>query len=124
MPKTQLEGELAAIAEEFVARIVATLRNASFADVAALGPTRAPTPPKRSATPSAGRQRRGAGERAELAERIAETLRRAGEPLNARAIASELGVAPDKLAQPLKELRDAGRVKKHGDKRATVYSVA
>jgi hypothetical protein len=40
-----------------------------------------------------------------------------------RALSSELGVAPDLLATPLRELRAAGRVTKHGDKRATTYSV-
>src|SRR5258708_32409237 len=109
MAKSSLEAELSALTEEFVARIVATLRNASFADVAALGPTRATSAPRRQSPPKtngAGRKRRGAGERAEIADRIAETLRKAGEPLGARAIASALGVAPAKLAAPLQELRD------------------
>jgi hypothetical protein len=126
MPRTQLEDELAAIAEELVARIVEAIRNASFADVAALAPTttRAPLPQKKAAKPIGVRTRRGASERAEVGERIAETLRKTGEPMNARALASALGIAPDKLTQPLLELRDAGRVKKHGDKRATTYTLS
>jgi hypothetical protein len=130
MPKrTSLEDDLAALTQEFVGRIVATLRNASFGDVAALAPTTRATvtiprpnraPP--AASKSSGRTRRGPVERAAIVERVAETLRKAGEPLGVRALSSELGVAADKLAAPLKELRDAGRVKKHGDKRATTYS--
>lgn len=123
--RNALEIELAALTEEFVARIVGVLRNASFADVASLAPAQARAPERRRvvATPDK-RTRRGPNERAELADRVAETLRRAGEPLGVRALASELGVAPDKLAGPLKELRDAGRVKKHGDKRSTTYSAS
>ncbi len=134
MPKrTSLEADLTALTAEFVARIVTTLRNASFGEVAALAPMPAhrarveiPRPsrsaPAVSAKPAGTRIRRGAGERAEVAERLAETLRKSSDPLSVRALASALGIAPDRLAGPLKELRDAGRVKKHGDKRSTTYS--
>ena len=136
MPKrTSLEADLTALTEEFVARIVATLKSASFADVASLSPAapsrgriEIPRPsrsaPAASPKTTATRTRRGAGERAEVAERLADVLRKASEPLGVRALADALGVAPEKLAAPLKELRDAGRVKKHGDKRSTTYSAS
>jgi hypothetical protein len=41
-----------------------------------------------------------------------------------RALAEELGVDAGLLAVPLKELRAAGKVRKHGEKRATTYSIA
>jgi hypothetical protein len=43
--------------------------------------------------------------------------------MGVRALSSELGVAADKLAVPLRELRSAGKIRKHGEKRATTYSV-
>ncbi len=132
MPKkSSLEDDLASLTSEFVGRIVATLRNASFAEVAALAPparARVEIPRPTRSSPALSpkthgkRTRRGAGERAEVAEQLADVLRKAGEPLGVRALSSALGVAPDRLAGPLKELRDAGRVKKHGDKRSTTYS--
>jgi hypothetical protein len=95
---SHLEEELEALTVEFVGRIVATLKSASFGDVAALSPTLD-------------------GARVSL-------LSKASSPLGVRALSTELGVAPDLLTAPLKELRDAGRIAKHGDKRATTYSIA
>lgn len=131
--KTTLEAELRGLMEEFVARIVATIRNASVAEVAALSvPQRSPRAggaPSPAAEPRRTGGRRGpraaSAERdAEVAKRIVATLSNAPGPMNARALASELGVAADKLARPLKQLRDEGRIKKHGDKRATTYGVS
>jgi hypothetical protein len=51
-----------------------------------------------------------------------KTLRDAGQAMGVRALSSELGVAPDKLAVPLRELRAAGKIHKHGEKRSTTYS--
>jgi len=135
--KSSLEAELEAITREFVARIISTLRNASFAEVASLSPTlerpRISIPrPKRSAPAlsapeepaRARRPRQGADKRAELREHIVQALRQSGSPMGVRALSSQLHVAPDLLAVPLKELRAEGRVAKHGDKRNTTYSVA
>jgi hypothetical protein len=51
-----------------------------------------------------------------------KALRGAGGALGVRALSSALGVPPDILAVPLRELRDKGLIQKHGDKRATTYS--
>jgi hypothetical protein len=51
-------------------------------------------------------------------------LSSAGKPIGVRALAGELGVDPGKLAVPLRELRAAGKIRKHGEKRATTYSLA
>jgi hypothetical protein len=129
MAKSALEERLEAITREFVQQIVATIRNASFADVAGYAPeagrtARRPPPPTRvEAVPKAAR-RQGADRRAELSERVVDALRSAGGPLGVRALSSDLGVPPDALAKPLRELRAAGRVAKHGEKRATTYSLA
>jgi hypothetical protein len=126
---------------EFVGRLVEVIRNASFAEVAALSVPGKPVPaaagsatrPKRTAsahrgnhvTPKeAGRSRQTAAHRAELGDRVVQALRKAPAPLGVRAISSELGVAPDLLTAPLRELRAAGRITKHGEKRATTYSAA
>jgi hypothetical protein len=135
-PRNALEERLEAITREFVKQIVGALRSASFADVAQLQVAASPSPgsagrrpPTRvSAAPApkrqeSGRTRQTADRRAELGERVLKALEGAGQ-LGVRALSSELGVAPDLLAAPLKELRDAGRVAKHGDKRATTYSLA
>jgi DNA-binding IclR family transcriptional regulator len=53
--------------------------------------------------------------------RIVDALTESGEPMAARLLADKLGVPLDALARPLKELRDAGRITKRGDKRATKY---
>ena len=53
-----------------------------------------------------------------------KALEEAGQSLGVRALSSELGVAPDLLSAPLLELRAAGRIAKHGEKRATTYSLA
>jgi hypothetical protein len=128
-----LEAQLTRLTQEFVHKLVEAIRNASFAEVAALRPPTngiaAPAQPRKGRKPAApthpahaGRQT--AAKRAELAERVVGALKDAKQAMNARALSSELGVAPDLLAAPLRELRAAGRIKKHGDKRATTYSMA
>jgi hypothetical protein len=142
MAKSGLEDRLEAITRTFVAEIVATFRNASLADLADLaelqprgrtGTSNGKKPVTRvSASPRAGarsgdessRPRQTADRRAELGERVMKALAKAGEPLGVRALSSELGVATDLLAAPLLELRASGRIAKHGEKRATTYSVA
>lgn len=143
-PTTDLEAQLEALTREFVAHLVAAIRNASFADVAALS-ARHPTagaPPRKAGgavrttrgesdaehrpardVPSASRRvRQTAERRAELSERVIKALRSAGGALGVRALSAALGVPPDVLATPLRELRDKGLIQKHGDKRATTYS--
>lgn len=144
MPRPQLEAQLEALTREFVAKLVEAIRNASFVDVAAL--PRPPSPAGKRPEPRAGgaarpgrpEKKEGGGEvpsssprlrqtaqhRAALGDRVVQALEQANEPLGLRALSSELGVAPDLLAAPLRELRAAGRITKHGDKRATTYSVA
>jgi hypothetical protein len=130
-----LEDRLEAITREFVRQIVQVLRTASFADVAQLqvAPAASSTPRPRprtrvTATPAKPLgerkgERQTAGRRAELGERVVKALEGAGQALGVRALSSELGVAPDLLAAPLLELRAAGRIAKHGEKRATTYSL-
>ncbi len=135
MPKRDLEARITEITREFVTRLVHEIRNASFADVAALpGEVALPSVGGRPSPASAGRPgkaktagptqrtRRSAQGRAEVAERVASALEKAGSPMGVRALADALGVSPDALAAPLRELRAAGRIRKHGDKRATKYS--
>ena len=141
-PRSPLEAQLTTVTQEFVFRLVEIIRNASFADVAGLGP---PTTPGRA---SQGGGRRGPrrapltdevrtnhvakgtavrqtkAHRAELGEQILKTLRNANHPLGVRALSDELGVSPDHLANPLRELRADGRIQKHGDKRSTTYSTS
>ncbi len=134
-----LEAQISALMQEFVARLVDVIRNASFAEVASLSVPRAAAP---AARPGPGRPKRGAAapaapssngrsagrqtaaRRAELGERVLQALAGASQPMGVRALSSELGVAPDKLAVPLRELRAAGKIRKHGEKRATTYSAA
>jgi hypothetical protein len=147
MPRPQLEAQLTALTQEFVAKLVEAIRNASFLEVAALpgptGTTGQQRPGKRPEPRAAGasrpvrpekkapgsgpsstpRLRQTAQHRAELGERVVNALEQAHAPLGVRALSSELGVAPDLLAAPLRELRTAGRITKHGDKRATTYSL-
>jgi len=68
--------------------------------------------------------RRYEGLRAELGERLLKELGGARQPMGVRALAGELGVPPDVLAAPIRELRQAGKIRKHGDKRSTAYSLA
>lgn len=135
MPKQDLEARLAELTREFVTRLVQVIRNASFAEVAALPDQASPPKPRSTARSSeaasssaerkAGpRARRSAEGRAELAERVLGALSGAGKAMGVRDLSSALGVAPDALAAPLRELRTAGRIRKHGDKRATKYSEA
>jgi hypothetical protein len=147
MPRPQLEAQLTALTLEFVAKLVEAIRNASFAEVAALpgrtGPPGQGSPASRQvrrapgASPHAGgpakkggapaelpRVRQTAQHRAELGDRVVHALEQAPGPLDLRALSKAVGVAPDLLATPLRELRAAGRIAKHGDKRATTYSVA
>ncbi len=144
-PRTELESQLESLTREFVARLVEAIRNASFADVAALSArypeaggasksaAKGGRTPRRSsqraeggaAEASAaanGRVRQTAEKRAELSERVVKALRGAGEALGVRALSEVLGVPPDVLTAPLRELRDKGLIQKHGDKRATTYS--
>jgi len=149
---TSLEAQLTDITLEFVARIVSTLRNASFAEVAgidvnaSLRRAKVAPPPasvrrvrrtKQELTdsgtgapvPSTKQGRRGRRprqtqeKRGELAERIIGALASAGSPLGVRALASELATAPDLLAIPLRDLRQQGKIRKLGEKRNTTYSL-
>jgi hypothetical protein len=136
MPRQDLESRLAELTRVFVTRLVQEIRNASFAEVAALpdagtaathearGPTARAS---RAASPKNGqapRTRRSAQGRAELAERVIAELNGAGKPLGVRELSSALGVSADALGAPLRELRASGKIRKHGDKRATKYSEA
>jgi hypothetical protein len=131
MPKHALEAQLLGLTQEFVSKLVDVIRNASFADVAALPGAssvsqsrepRAPRAVKAAAEPSrTGRQT--AAKRAEMGERVLEVLRTKRQPLGVRALATELGVTPELLAAPLKELRASSKIRKHGEKRATTYSI-
>jgi hypothetical protein len=134
-PMPTLEAQLTALTQEFVAKLVDALRNASFAEVASLsGPraaprsadkARGPRPAARPAAQAGGAgSRQTAAKRAELGERVIDALRVASQPIGVRALSSELGVAPDVLAVPLRELRAAGKIRKHGEKRSTTYSAA
>jgi chemotaxis response regulator CheB len=135
MPKlSSLEAQLTEITREFVARIVETIRKASFSDVAGYAGETRPVQRPRTRPPAAKREapsppaRRGrkprqtVEKRAELGERILAILTSAGGPLGVRAIASEAGTAADLLATPLRELRQGGKIRKHGEKRNTTYS--
>jgi hypothetical protein len=134
MPKHALEAQLLGLTQEFVSKLVDVIRNASFADVAALPSAssvsqsreprepRAPRAARAAAEPSrTGRQT--AAKRAEMGERVLEVLRAKRQPLGVRALATELGVTPELLAAPLKELRASSKIRKHGEKRATTYSI-
>jgi hypothetical protein len=136
-PKQDLESQLTAFTQEFVARLIQAIRNASFAEVAAL-PAPAPVASAPRAQTAGGKRSGGANQaghdrasgrqtaarRAELGERVVRALRSAEQPLGVRALSSSLGVPPDMLATPLRELRSAGRIKKHGEKRSTRYGVS
>ena len=144
MPKHGLEAQLMELTREFVAKLVDAIRSASFAEVASLsGPmpavrrSRAHTgagpisTPVRRAGAGRGSAGRGGGargaleteaRRAELSARVMKALQESGQPLGVRALASMLGVVPDLLTGPIRELRVAGRVRKHGEKRSTRYS--
>jgi hypothetical protein len=127
----RLQGQIAEIAEEFVSKIVAAIRNASFADVAGLRDG-----DRRTARRVAGKSlrrpepsrphhpRQTAQRRVEIGNRILHALSGAPGPMGVRAIATKLGVSSEVLAIPLRELRSGGRIAKHGDKRTTTYSVA
>ncbi len=136
MPKNALEDQLAILTREFVGRLVETLRNASLADIAALSSdgrarpereTRAAKPVREANSSPARPVRAGrqtAVRRAEIGARVTQALSSATKPVGVRALASELGVDPGILAAPLRELRAAGKIRKHGEKRATTYSLA
>jgi hypothetical protein len=131
MPKDDLEARLAALTQTFVAQLVDVIRNASFAEVAALpgaGGAISPRPPARGPAAAAKtqngapRRRRSAAGLAELQNRLVAALSNAGKSLGVRDLSDALGVKPEALAAALRDLRAAGRIKKHGDKRATKYS--
>jgi hypothetical protein len=146
MTRTTLEAQLTSLTLEFVGRLVEVIRNASFADVAALSPhgtiprgsyatttrsrganrapKRAPAMPETASVNhgGGGGSRQTKAHREELGERVIKTLSDAPQPLGVRALSTELGVPADRLAAPLRELRAAGRIQKHGEKRSTTYS--
>src|SRR5579863_4787931 len=119
MPRQDLESRLAEITREFVTRLVHEIRNASFAEVAALpgerampgASPRAPLRPvakaKAAATASATgepRSRRSAAGRAEVGERVIAALGRAGKAMGVRDLADAVGLTAEALAAPLREL--------------------
>jgi len=68
------------------------------------------------------RRRQTDAKRAELSEKILAILTASASPMGVRAIASAAGTAADLLAAPLKQLREEGKIQKHGVKRSTTYS--
>jgi len=134
-----LEAQLTEITREFVTKIVATIRSASFADVAGYVPATSTSPTRTRAAarrghfaghdqvhhedPRRARRRRQSDEkRAEVGEKILTILNASTSPMGVRAIASAAGMASDLLAAPLKQLREEGKIQKHGVKRSTTYS--
>ena len=95
------------------------IRGASVADVAGVGTAPAARPsrrgPKAAAEPRADepesqprtRARQSSSAADALAEEVLGVLAQASAPMGARAIASQLGVPADRIAAPLKSLRDA-----------------
>ncbi|MEI7893868.1 MAG: hypothetical protein WCI05_12315 [Myxococcales bacterium] len=128
--KSSLEEELMALTTDFVTRVVARLRHASFEEVGSYSdglpsPSRPPPPQVRlKATGEGKRPRQTASKRVELGDRILEALSKAEGPAGVRAIADILGVAPGLLVVPLRELRASAKIVKHGDKRKTTYGLA
>ena len=136
MSSSPLEAKLEAIARRFIGDVMGALGEASLSDLAAYaekqrgarGRTTPSAPlPRRTKVVSKGptptRERRTAASLEELEDRIVLELKNAGQPMGSRAIADAVAVPKGKIGAPLKALRDAGRVKKIGDKRAAVYSV-
>ena len=124
MGRSRLEEEIEAATRQFVSKLVELIRSVSSAEVAALGAE--PSKPRRPTTSVVGKppqRRASAPGGSDLKERALATIRDAGRPIAAKSIADALSVPADKLAKPLKELRDAGEITKHGDKRATKYSL-
>src|SRR5271170_1314822 len=107
-----LEAQLTALTQEFVAKLVDALRNASFAEVAQLSAGHvashpAPARPREARgpgrPPSVGKPgRQTAATRAELGERVVKALEAVAQPMGVRDLSSRLGVAPDVLAVPLR----------------------
>jgi hypothetical protein len=130
MLKRALEEQLTALTREFVGKLVEAIRNASFAEVAALPASdsasapASPRPRRPASKTRADTGRQTAARRAEIGNHLVRALAKAGQPLGVRALAGEMGLASDVLAVPLRELRDAGKIRKHGDKRSTTYSLA
>lgn len=127
MPKHGLEAQLMALTHEFVTKLIEAIRNASFAEVAALPGAHMAASKRLSRHSTAMRKAAAnrqtlAARRAELGSRIMKVLEESTRPLGVRALASEIGVAPDLLVVPLRELRAASRIRKHGEKRSTTYS--
>lgn len=141
MARNGVEAQLEEATQEFVRRILGILRNASLAEVAAVGveADAAPLRPHGS-TSSGGSSRmptfsapRGPGRKPRqksdepsadsLAPKIMDALAGGVGPVPARTLAERLGVSLDALAKPLKQLRDEGRVIKRGEKRASKYSL-
>jgi hypothetical protein len=130
MPKHALEAQLMALTREFVAKLVEAIRNASFVEVAALPGAHRAASRRTSRRSTLGFSTRKAdanrqtvaARRAELSSRIMKVLEASARPLGVRALASEIGVAPDLLVVPIRELRASSRIRKHGEKRSTTYS--
>ena len=136
MSSSPLETRLEAIAKRFIGDVMGALGEASLSDLAAYAekqratrgrPAPSAPAPKRTKVvgkgPAPTRERRSAASLSEIEDRIVLELKNAAQPMGARAIANAVAVPVDKIGAPLKALRDAGRVKKIGDKRASVYSV-
>jgi len=135
MSSSPLETKLETIAKRFIGEVMGALGEASLSDLASYAEkqrTSRGVPPAAKRTkvvgvvgkgPKATRERRSAANLSEIEDRIVLELKNAAQPMGARAIANAVAVPVDKIGAPLKALRDAGRVKKIGDKRASVYSL-
>jgi len=131
MSSSPLETKLETIAKRFIGEVMGALGEASLSDLASYAEKQrssraAPAPARTKVVgkrPSATRERRSAANLSEIEDRIVLELKNAAQPMGARAIANAVAVPVDKIGAPLKALRDAGRVKKIGDKRASVYSL-
>jgi hypothetical protein len=112
----------------FAHAIIAALRSASIDELTSLGAAKAVRHangalPKAVRTRGGRLARRSSNDIARALEQIVAVLTAHPEGLRAEEIRTELGLDSKEMPRPLKEGLDSGRLKKSGQKRATVYTL-
>ena len=119
---SNLKSEIARLAEDFAAAVLAAIRTASLEEI--LSETSRPrrsTGASRAPRESGRRVRRSAADIASTVDAIESLLQKNPAGLRAEQIRAELGLQAKELPRPLAEGLSQKRFTKEGQKRATTY---
>jgi hypothetical protein len=121
---TTLNDQLNQIAQEFTARIVATIRNASFSEVAGMNVTNTPIVPAPKKGPGRPKASASTGGGSITQAALTKFVEKNPQGVRAEAVREHFNLDKAVVAKVLKKALAEGLLRKEGQKRATTYFYA